>query len=479
MRLVALAALGALAACQTITATAEPPESPADKEAAILETANTLAAAGSWDNTGLQFVEDLTTEIGPRLAGSPDEKRARDWAVAKLTEMGFANVHVEDFTVPYWKRTHETARVVGASAQPLIITALGGSAPTPAGGLEADVVRFELMADLQAADDAVVAGKIVFIDEFMTRTQTGVGYGLAVAKRAACPKVAAAKGAVACLIRSVGTDHFRRPHTGGIDRRGPDGVAKPMGPIPAAALSAPDADQLARLLARGPVSVNLDIGVETAEAAPSGNVIAEIEGTTRKDEIVLLGCHLDSWDLGTGAIDDGAGCGIVVGAAKLIDGLPEQPERTIRVVLYGSEEIGLFGGDAYARQHADELDKHVLAAESDHGASYIWQFQTKFGDGALDYAKKIQGVLARYGVAAGDNLSGGGPDIGVLARSGVPVVTPAQDGWDYFDYHHTPDDTFDKIEPEAFRQNVSVYAAFAYMAAESGWDFRKPADPEE
>jgi hypothetical protein len=476
MRLIALAALGALAACQTITASAE---APADREAEILQTATSLANAGTWDNVGLQFVEDLTTEIGPRLAGSPDEKRARDWAVAELTAMGFANVHVEDFTVPYWNRTHETARVVGASAQPLIITALGGSAPTPEGGLEADIVRFELLADMLAAEDADVAGKIVFIDEYMTRTQTGAGYGLAVAKRSACPKAAAAKGAVACLIRSVGTDHFRRPHTGGIDRRGPDGVAKPMGPIPAAALSAPDADQLARLLERGPVTVNLDIGVETAEAAPSGNVIAEVEGGANKDEIVLISCHLDSWDLGTGAIDDGAGCGIVVGAAKLIDQLPGKPDRTIRVVLYGSEEIGLFGGDAYARQHADELDKHVLAAESDHGASYIWQFQTRFGEGALDYAKKIQGVLARYGVAPGDNLSRGGPDIGVLARSGVPVVTPAQDGWDYFDYHHTPDDTFDKIEPDAFRQNVSVYAAFAYMAADSGWDFRKPAVTEE
>ena len=476
MRLAAFAALGVLAACQTVPALAD---ETADREAQIVATANQLAEAGKTDQTGLKFVEDLTTEIGPRLAGSPDEKRARDWALSRLKAMGFANVHAEDFTVPYWKRTHETARVVGASAQPLMITALGGSRATPEGGLEAEVIRYYTMADLEAAPDADVAGKIVFIDEMMTRTQTGAGYGLAVAKRAACPKVAAGKGSVACLIRSVGTDHFRRPHTGGIDRRGPDGVAMPTGPLPAAALSAPDADQLTRLLERGPVRVNMDIGVETAEVAPSANVIAEVEGGARKDEIVLLGCHLDSWDLGTGAIDDGAGCGIAVAAAKLIDELPGKPERTIRVVLYGSEEIGLFGGDAYARQHADDLAKHVLASESDHGAGRVWQFQTRFGEGALDYAKKIQDVLVRYGVTRGDNLAGGGPDIGVLARSGVPVVTPAQDGWDYFDYHHTADDTFDKIEPEAFRQNISVYAAFAYMAAESGWDFRKAADPAE
>ncbi|HPF24230.1 MAG TPA: M28 family peptidase [Hyphomonas sp.] len=476
MRFAAFAALATLAACQTVPALAD---APSDHEAAVLATAAKLAEAGKSDDVGLKFVEDLTTEIGPRLGGSPDEARARDWAVARLEAMGFTNVRVDDFTVPYWKRTHETLRVVGANAQPLVITALGGSRATPAGGLEAGVVRFHTMADLEAAPDADVAGKIVFIDEEMFKTQDGSGYGLAVAKRANCPKVAAGKGAVACLIRSVGTDHDRRPHTGGIDRRGADGFARPTGALPAAALSAPDADQLTRLLARGPVTVNLDIGIETAEAAPSGNVIAEIEGGARKDEIVLLGCHLDSWDMATGAIDDGAGCGIAVGAAKLIDALPGTPDRTIRVVLFGSEEIGLFGGDAYGRQHADEFDKHVLAAESDFGAGRIWRFQTRFGEGALAYAAAMHSVLTPLGVTAGDNEAHGSSDLGPLMRGGVPVVTPAQDGTDYFDLHHTPDDTFDKIDPEQFRQNVSVYAAFAYIAAESGWDFRAEAAPSE
>ena len=224
--------------------------------------------------------------------------------------------------------------------------------------------------------------------------------------------------------------------------------------------------------------MKLDIGVQSAEAAPSGNVIGEIEGTDLKDEIVLIGCHLDSWDLGTGAIDDGAGCGIVVGAAKLIDALPAKPRRTIRVVLYGSEEVGLFGGDAYARQHGDDLDKHVLAAESDFGAGRVWQFQTRFGEGAKPYGDAIKAMLTKVGVAEGNNEAGGGPDVGVLRRAGVPVVTPSQDGRDYFDYHHTPDDTFDKIDPEEFRQNIAVYAAFSYIAAETGWDFRKAADAE-
>ncbi|MCA8902741.1 MAG: M28 family peptidase [Hyphomonas sp.] len=475
MKALSRGAFGALALGLALSAGA----GPQTDGAAELATARQLMTAAKADAVGLTFVEDLTTEIGPRLAGSPAEQRARDWAVAELKGLGFANVRVDAFQIPYWSRTHERLSVLGPSSQPMVITALGGSRATPDGGLEAEVVRFTSLADLGAAADSDVAGRIVFIDEPMFRMQDGSGYGMAVAKRSACHKMAAAKGAAACLIRSVGTQHHRMPHTGVMDRRGADGVSQPLGALPAAALSPPDADQLARLLARGPVRVNLDIGVESAEAAPSGNVIAEIEGGAHKDEIVLLGCHLDSWDLGTGAIDDGAGCGIIVGAAKLIDALPGKPDRTIRVVLYGSEELGVFGGDAYARQHTEELSKHVLAAESDFGAGRIWRFQTKFGEGALGHAKTLHTLLAPLGVGPGDNRSGGGPDIGVLARSGVPVVSAGQDGTDYFNYHHTPDDTFDKIDPEEFRQNIAVYAAFAYMAADAGWDFRAPAPATE
>ncbi|MEO1321009.1 MAG: M28 family peptidase, partial [Pseudomonadota bacterium] len=184
----------------------------------------------------------------------------------------------------------------------------------------------------------------------------------------------------------------------------------------------------------------------------------------------------DSWDLGTGAVDDGAGCGIVVGAAHLIKSLGTAPRRTIRVVLYGSEEVGLLGGRYYAQRHADNLDNHVFAAESDFGAGKIWRFQTRFGEGALPYARAIQQVLAPLGISPGNNQAFGGPDISMLPRSGVPVVTPRQNGWDYFDLHHTPDDTFDKIDHDDFNQNVAAYAAFTYLAAEMGWDFRKAAE---
>ncbi len=441
-----------------------------ERLATMEREAGLIAERGLKDDVGLKFVEDLTTEIGARLAGSPAEARARDWAVNELTELGFESVRVEPFELPFWSRVSEKLYVMGEAPQTLVMTALGGSAATPKGGLEAEIVRFTSLAAVEAAEDATLAGKIVFIDELTQRTQSGVGYGLGGNKRRNCASVAAKKGAAACLIRSVGTQPHRMAHTGIMAREGATGA------LPAAALSGPDADQLTRLLTRGPVKVHLEIQIETAPTAPSGNVIAEIPGSDLKDEIILIGCHLDSWDLGTGALDDGAGCGIVVGAAKLVDAMKDKPRRTIRVVLYGSEEVGIFGGNAYARQNNAELSRHVFAAESDFGAGAIWQLDTGFGAGATGYTEAMQRVLAPLGVAPGEADAEGGPDIRVLSQAGVPVVTPRQDGTDYFDYHHTPDDTFDKIDPETFRQNVAVYAALVWMASESGWDFRAKED---
>lgn len=446
-------------------------QSAAELDPQIELTAKNLMRYAMSDEIGLDFVEGLTTEVGQRLAGSDAEARARDWAVAELSELGFDAVRIEPFEIPFWSRKSESVAVISPSPQPLIATALGGSAATPVGGVTGQVVRFQNLAELQAAPISKVDGKIVFIDERMIKTMDGSGYGMAVRKRSQCAQSAADKGALACLIRSVGTQPHRMPHTGIMARDGAEGAAA------VAAISGPDADQLARLLARGPVTVSVDIQTEIKTNAPSGNVIAELTGTDLADEIVLIGCHLDSWDLGTGALDDGAGCGIVVGAAMLIADLPERPRRTIRVVLYGAEEVGLFGATAYAREHGDNLDKHMLASESDFGAAPIWRFQTRFGEAALPYARKIQSLLMPLGVTPADNRATGGPDIGVLARSGVPVVSPGQNGMDYFDYHHTPDDTFDKIKPDEFRQNIAVYAAFTYIAAETGWDFRKQPDP--
>ncbi|MEN7342176.1 MAG: M28 family peptidase [Pseudomonadota bacterium] len=441
----------------------------ADIPAPVRHTVQSLIDDGLNDTVGYHFVRDLTTQVGPRLAGSEAEARARDWSSNKLEALGFSNIRVEPFEIPYWSRVVDRARIVSPAPQALVITALGGSASTPEGGVEAEVVRFESMRELREAPDDSVRGKIVFIDEKMTRTQDGSGYGMAVRKRRNCAKETTAKGGVACLIRSVGTQQRRFAHTGMMAR------SEAVGEGPAAALSPPDAEQLTRLLQDGPVRVHVNISVESKLKAPSGNVIAEVVGRERPDEIILIGCHLDSWDLGTGAVDDGAGCGIVVGAAHLIKSLDQRPKRTIRVVLYGSEEVGLLGGVAYAEKHAAEMPKHILAAESDFGADRIWQFQTRFGDGALPFARAIQQVLEPLGIAPANNMARGGPDISMLPRLGVPVVTPRQNGWDYFDLHHTPDDTFDKIDHAAFNQNVATYAVFAYLAAEMDWDFRQKA----
>ena len=439
----------------------------ADVPDAVRENVELLIEKGLDDTVGYAFVRDLTTEVGPRLAGSEAEERARRWATQELAELGFANIRTEPFKIPYWSRSVDRASIVSPAPQAMVITALGGSTSTPPGGVEAEVVRFESMNELRAASTDLVSGKIVFIDEKMTRTQDGSGYGMAVRKRRNCATTTSEKDGVACLIRSVGTQERRFAHTGMMAR------SAAVGDGPAAALSPPDAEQLTRLLQKGPVKVRLEIEVEARPEALSGNVIAEVVGRERPEEVVLISCHLDSWDLGTGAVDDGAGCGIVVGAAHLIMSLDEAPRRTIRVVLYGAEEVGIKGGIAYAQRYANEMDQHILAAESDFGAGRIWRFDTRFGDDALPYARAIQRMLEPLGIAPGNNEAYGGPDISMFPRLGVPVVTPRQNGWDYFDLHHTPDDTFDKIDHGKLNQNIATYAAFTYLAAEMDWDFRQ------
>ena len=468
---ISILVLATLALASSANAQQQPTPTPAPAAPTVApisaeqqRTVERLRAAALESDLAWEIVEDLVTEVGPRLAGSEAEARARDWAVAMLREQRFTNVRIEPFTIPYWDAVREEAAVVSPAPQPLVIAALGGSPSTPAGGLEAEIVRFPDMAALEAAPDSAVPGRIVFIDERMTRAQDGSGYSAAVAKRSRCAPVAQRKGAAACLIRSVGTDPHRFAHQGGSSRQA-NGAS-----LPAAALSPADADLLARLVARGPTRVRLNIEADIRENAPSGNVIAEIRGRERPEEIVLLAAHLDSWDLGQGAVDDGAGVAVVTAAARLIRDLPRRPRRTIRILLAGAEENGVHGGSAYAAAHANE--NHVIAAESDFGAGRIWRFRSRFAEPALPYARAIHRQLAPLGIVLGDNAAGGGADIGDLRTAGVPVADLGQDGLDYFDYHHTANDTLDKIDPEALRQNVAAWAVFAYLAADSDWVFR-------
>jgi len=382
-----------------------------------------------------------------------------------LRANGFTNVRIEPFTLPYWDATREEAHIVSPGIErPMVAAALGGSPSTPEGGLTAEIVRFANMAALEAAPNSAVAGRIVFIDEHMSRAQDGSGYGVAVRKRGRCAPVAQAKGAAACLIRAVGTDTHRFAHQGGSSRQA-QGAS-----LPAMSISPADADVLANLIQRGTVRVRLDIRADIRENAQSGNVIAEIRGRERPDEIVLLAAHLDSWDMGQGAIDDGAGVAIVSAAARLIRDLPRRPRRTIRILLAGAEENGVHGGAAYGQAHANET--HVVALESDFGAGRVWRFDTRFAESAAPYTRAFQRALSPLGVLPGNNQADGGADVNAIREAGTPVVDLSQDGTDYFNYHHTPDDTLYAIDPAALRQNVAAWATFVYLAADTDWTFR-------
>jgi hypothetical protein len=433
-----------------------------------LQTAARLRDQAVAGNGGYEIVESLTTEVGPRLAGTPGDRAAVAWAEAKFRELGFDKVWKEEVTFPYWIRGDERAEVLSPFPQNLHLTALGGSVGTPDEGISGEIVMVPTYQDLMEMEEGLVRGKIVFINNRMVRTRMGDGYGKAVVARTAGASAAARLGAVALLIRSIGTDSHRFPHTGVL--RYEQGISQ----IPAAALSNPDANLLENMLKRErPVRVRVFMTSRDGGTGRSHNVIGEIKGRERPEEVVLLGAHLDSWDLGTGALDDGAGVGIVMEAARLIGTLSERPRRTIRVVLFANEEAGLFGARAYAMAHGHQLNQHMIAGESDFGAGRIWQFQTLVKPDALPTMRQIGSVLAPLDIEMGANQAGGGPDLIPMRELGMPVVTLRQDGTDYFDYHHTADDTLDKIDPRALAQNVAAYVAFAYLAAEAPITFRE------
>lgn len=413
-----------------------------------------------------QLVEELTVEIGPRLAGSPADAKAVAWASNKFKLLGYDKVWTEEFKTPFWQRGQARLEVTSPYPQSLVLTALGGSVGTDAHGIDASVVMFNSLDELMTAKPEQVQGKIVFINKAMQKDKMGSQYGTVVGARSKGAIEAARLGAKALLIRSIGTSSNRFAHTGKMSYE--EGVAK----IPAAAISVPDAIQLSKILAKAP-EAKLRLTMQTAtQDAISHNVIAEITGSERPDEIVLISAHLDSWDQGTGALDDGAGVGLVMAAGALLK-QQGRPKRTIRVVLFGNEEGGLVGARAYAAQHATELKQHVLATESDFGAGKIWQFETKFGPESVATAAQIHRQLAPLGIALGGNKAYGGPDVSVLAALGVPVVTLEQDGTDYFDYHHTPNDTLDKINPADLEQNLQAWLMMLRAVTDSATDYRK------
>lgn len=406
----------------------------------------------SGDRDAWDFLEGITTEVGPRQAGTEAEARARAWAVQWLKAKGFANVAIEPFMMDTWVAGDiARARVTGPFVQDLVVLPLGNSAATPAGGIEAEVVFFRTVDDLRAAPAGSLKGKIAYISHQMRPAQDGSHYGFAGPARWVGPGIAASKGAIGAVIKSIGTDHHRNPHTGGTSF--PEGVAA----IPAGALSLPDAENLERMFARAggrPVTLKLEMNPRQIGKTESGNVVGEIVGRNPSLPPVLLACHIDSWWNAPGAFDDGAGCGIIIAAARHA-AAAGRPLRTIRLLLAGAEETGLWGSKAYSAAHIDE--PIAVGIESDFGADRIWRFDSNFRENNPGLHKKIAAAVARFGVSAGSDAATGGADLNIVRDQQGALIDLQQDGTRYFDLHHTPDDTLDKIDIVQLRQNVAVW----------------------
>ena len=436
------------------------------------EAAARLIGSALSSNTAYSRLADLTDSIGPRLSGSPGAEAAVKWAQQRFSEDGLA-VRLEPVRVPHWVRGEERGEILPATGpagwvgHPLALTALGGSVGTATGGLSAEVVEARSLAEVAALGERA-RGRFVFLNHDMGAPGSKVGYGDAVELRVRGPSAAAKVGAAGVLLRSLATLSLRSPHTGVTVYE--DSVAK----IPAVAVSLEDADTLHRLLQRNqPVRVRLALGCRTLPDADSFNVVADVRGRELPDEVVLLAAHLDSWDLATGATDDGAGAMIVMEAGRVLAQLKPAPRRTVRVVLYMNEENGTAGGKAYAKDHEAELAKHVAAIEADSGAGRPLGITVRAAPGengapspALALLRPWLAPLIALGAAELSEGGEGGADIGPLGSAAVPFLGVKQEGSHYFETHHSAADTLDKVEPAALAANAATMAWLAYSLAE-------------
>lgn len=426
-------------------------DSPADK----------LIGAAIGDGRAYKLAESLTDGVGPRPSGSDGAARAVKWAVGEMRALGLKNVHTEPVRVPRWIRGAAGAEVIAPARQEMHVVALGPSVPTGPDGITADVVAVESFEQLKAIGDAARGKIVLFNPPAMQRGRSFTEYGRLVAFRGGGATAAAKQGAVAALVRSAGTGAFRLAHTGAMHYD----EATPK--IPAAAVSAEDAELINRLInsRRGPVRVHLVLTPKFESEVESANVVGEVPGRERPGEIVLLGAHLDSWDLATGAVDDAAGCAIVMDAARIIAAAPRAPRRTVRVVLFMNEEMGLSGGRAYAQAHAGELGKHVAALEVDSGEGRPAGFGV-VGAGGVPLLKKIAAPLATVGAASVVEASEAGADLMPMGGK-VAELSIDQDLTNYFDWHHTAADTFDKLDPMDMALNVAAVAVVAHGLADA------------
>lgn len=456
-----LLASGAATATWPVLAQGTTPHSVQD-----LAMAQRLIEVGLKDEVGYRTIESLCTEVGARPAGSVNDARAVIWALDTARRgKPFPVIKAEPVPLIAWARGPAQATLMAPHARPLAMLALGNSIGTVGDGIDAPLAYYPNLAALKAETSDKPKGKVVFIDERTDRTPDGSGYGRAVLARAMGAVEAARRGAVAVAIRSIGTDRDRLAHTGAM--RYDPAVAM----IPAIAVSVPDADLIERLHGTGtPMRLQLKMQNTSGIQATSHNVILDIPGTDLKDEVVLMGGHLDSWDVGQGAIDDAAGVGISMAAARLLLTMQFKPRRTIRVVLFANEENGFDGARAYAKNHAGTV--HQMVSESDFGAGKVWRLRSRVAESALPAIDNLAKLLAPLGVKHDGNQGHPGADAGVLMRTHPwPAMELTQDGTNYFDLHHTENDTFDKIDKASVQQNVACWAATAWLAAQSQLPF--------
>ncbi len=442
---------------------AAPQTSTANFPPLLVQQLSAIKAAALNDDYAYRQLTHLTENIGPRPSGSPQARAAAEYVAAELRKLGL-EVRLQQVTVPHWVRGQETAALVEYpgmvpnTTQKIVLTALGGSSSTPADGLTADVVAVDNFDELQALGRDKIAGKIVLFNELFDKQKAAAGlafpaYGEAVRYRGAGPKTAADLGAVAALVRSVHSADYRLPHTG---------FSIPAA-IPAAAVTAEDADLIVHLAAQGKVRMHLILTPQKLPDETGYNVIADLKGSDHPEQVVVVSGHLDSWDLGTGAIDDGAGVVIAMQTAEVLQRLHLRPARTLRVIAWMDEETGGAGSKAYAAEYVNDFPHHIAAIESDAGAAHPLGFDVKATPAAIDALRRVQAVLQSIGATVFQPTTySPGADIAPISDAGIPAFGIMEDGRKYFDYHHSAADTLDKVVPSELRENAAAMAVLAY-----------------
>jgi len=440
------------------------PASVAAPAEAVPPAVVTMQKSALTDQRAYATLKSLTDEVGQRFAGTAGDWKAVEWAMKTLQAQGFSRVRYEKVTVPRWTRGTASVQLLGDPPVDLAALALGGSIGTDGQPIEADVLAVTTIAELERMSRDEVAGRIVFFYDRMLETRDGMDYGPTVRNRRDGAIAAAKLGAVGVVIRAVGSEDEDRPHTGAMNYA--NGVPR----IPAFAIGNHSADRVLAAYARGPVRLRLSSTARCEAPAVSANVIGEIPGrglgNGAAEEFVLLAAHLDSWDVGTGAQDDGAGVVTVIEAARRVGEMPQRPQRSLRVVLYADEEFGLSGGDHYALEHAAELPRHHAAIEADLGAGRVFAFESSVQPADVSGVIRMADLLRPLGVPYQSNDGDGGADIGPLHDRGVPIFGLQHDASKYFEIHHTEADRIDRVAPVDLAFNVAAYATVAWALAD-------------